>query len=473
MSIKILDAPEPSPGPLGRTELYTLGMGQVIGAGIITLIGYGIAYTGNSAVLAIVVAVILGLIYNLPLTLCSSAFRMGGGYPALSANLLNPVITGVTSLVGLVGLTTLATFGTSFGIYLNQLFPAISIKLGAVICFVFIYAVNMLGIKSMAKAGKYMGYILIVMLLAFVVVGLTTKMVSWDALNPGSQGFFMNGSSGFIGAVALFMYMSYGYNLVINFGVTSKDAKKDTPWTMVACGLSLILVYGGIALVNTGVMPITEAMGMPLSVAAKIVLPGVFYILFMFGGPLCAILTTLNSTFASVPPGMDMTVKDGWLPKWLVKKNRFGAQYIVLSMLFVIGIIPVLFGLEITTLTNMAMLISFVTMLIPFYCLLIMPKKCPTVWKAAKWHLPNWLYYIIWALSFAINLVFFGYFPLMNLPLPVIITVAVLFVVIGAYAIARSRKADAVVYKRLWSGLKHDEIDDIIANQGSRVSSSQ
>ena len=40
MAIKVVKEPAPKPGTLGRVELYALAIGQVIGAGVITLREY-------------------------------------------------------------------------------------------------------------------------------------------------------------------------------------------------------------------------------------------------------------------------------------------------------------------------------------------------------------------------------------------------------------------------------------------------
>ena len=46
MAIHVVKEPVPKPGTLGRTELYALAIGQVIGAGVITLIVPAIKMTG-------------------------------------------------------------------------------------------------------------------------------------------------------------------------------------------------------------------------------------------------------------------------------------------------------------------------------------------------------------------------------------------------------------------------------------------
>ena len=66
-------------GVLGFTELWAIGIGQVIGAGVITLIGPAIGLTGYSAWLAYFVAVCLGAVTNLPIIIFSSVTKYSGG----------------------------------------------------------------------------------------------------------------------------------------------------------------------------------------------------------------------------------------------------------------------------------------------------------------------------------------------------------------------------------------------------------
>ena len=44
----IVNKPEPKPGILKRGDLFAIAVGMVIGAGMVTLIGPAMAYTGYS-----------------------------------------------------------------------------------------------------------------------------------------------------------------------------------------------------------------------------------------------------------------------------------------------------------------------------------------------------------------------------------------------------------------------------------------
>lgn len=56
----------PQPGSLGLSELYAIALGYVIGAGIVTMVGPAIAVTGRSAWVAYFVAILFGLVINIP-----------------------------------------------------------------------------------------------------------------------------------------------------------------------------------------------------------------------------------------------------------------------------------------------------------------------------------------------------------------------------------------------------------------------
>lgn len=95
MAIHVVKEPVPKPGTLGRTELYALAIGQVIGAGVITLIVPAIKMTGYSAWLAYFVAILMGFVMILPFVFISSTLRLGGGNYSMLCDLSSPRTSGV------------------------------------------------------------------------------------------------------------------------------------------------------------------------------------------------------------------------------------------------------------------------------------------------------------------------------------------------------------------------------------------
>lgn len=113
MAIKLVREPEPGPGTLGKPELYALAIGQVIGAGVITLVVPAIKMTGYSAWLAYFAAILMGFFMILPTVFVSSTVRLGGGNYSMLAGLAGPNIAGIYAFMYLTQCLSLSLFGSS------------------------------------------------------------------------------------------------------------------------------------------------------------------------------------------------------------------------------------------------------------------------------------------------------------------------------------------------------------------------
>ena len=150
MAIKILREKEPGPGTMGKPELYALAIGQVIGAGVITLIVPAIKMTGYSAWLAYLIAIIMGFVMILPNVFVSSTVRMAGGNYSMLCGMAGPRVAGVFAFMYLTQCLSLSLFGASAAAYLGDIIPALSspfarIVVGAFLL-TFFFVVNLLGV---------------------------------------------------------------------------------------------------------------------------------------------------------------------------------------------------------------------------------------------------------------------------------------------------------------------------------------
>ena len=69
--------------------------------------------------------------------------------------------------------------------------------------------------------------------------------------------------------------------------------------------------------------------------------------------------------------------------------------------MYIIGMIPILFGLSITTITNMVQLIGACYAFLNFKAYISLPKLYPDAWAKSKYHVPNGLYYFLCCVSLA------------------------------------------------------------------------
>jgi APA family basic amino acid/polyamine antiporter len=135
-----------------------------------------------------------------------------------------------------------------------------------------------------------------------------------------------------------------------------------------------------------GVLPLEQVAGKPLTQVAEIVLPKPVFMFFMVGGAMFALATTLNSQFASAPKQLLQASVDGWLPQKLGYIHpRFKTPMVWLTFFYVITLIPILTGLDISEIGNMVMIISNILTLILSLFLVQLPMKLPDEWAASKY----------------------------------------------------------------------------------------
>ena len=412
MAIKVIKEAAPKPGTLRRPELFALAIGQVIGAGVITLIVPAIKMTGYSAWLAYFAAIIVGFIMILPNVFISSTLRLGGGYYSMLCDLAGPTTSGIFAFSYLTQCLALALFGVAAAAYLGDVIPALGTPtarmiVGAVLL-TFFYVVNLMGVDFMAKAQKAMTWLLIAALIVFAIVGIFK--IQLPIFNFSDPNFLTNGwgltfskgqiTGGFFGAVLLFVYSCQGYSMTIAYGRDSKNARRDIPVVLMLAVPTLAILYVGVAMAGVGVMSVADyGNSSTLVFAAQRIFPSWLYFAFIIGGPIMALLSTLNSSFAYNAITIGQSCDDGWLPVVFGKRNKHNARMYILTFMYILSIVPIIFGLTITTIVNMIQLLMSFFAFLNFIAFIKMPRKYPDAWKKARFHVPDGLYYTICVIS--------------------------------------------------------------------------
>lgn len=463
MAIRVIKESAPPPGILGRTELYALAIGQVIGAGVITLIVPAIKMTGYSAWLAYLVAIFMGFIMILPNVFVSSTLRLGGGNYSMLCDLAGPTTSGIFAFAYLTQCLSLSLFGASAAAYLGDVIPALQgpvpRTLVGVSLLTFFFVINLMGVDIMAKAQKLMTWLLIAALVLFAIVGcFNLKLPIFNFSDPD---FLINGwgitfkdsqiSGGFLGATLLFVYSCQGYYMTTAYGRDAKNARKDIPVVLLMAVPTLIVLYVGVAIAGVGVMSVEEyGASTTLVFSARRLFPPALFYAFIIGGPIMALLSTLNSSFAYNAITIGQSCDDGWLPVAFGKKNKKGSRLWILTFMYIVGLIPIVFGLSITVITNMVQLITSFFAFLNFAAFIKLPKKYPEAWKKARFHIPNGLYYTICTLSLMGFIVVFWKSCLSMSP-ALAITNVVAIVVMAGIGIWRAKVGDVKIHTSVWA----------------------
>ena len=374
-------------------ETLTMATGFTIGSGIITLTGIGIGMTVMRVFVAFALCAVLFLISFRPLFIMSSVLpRMSAAY-SYSKELITKEAGGLYVYIYFFGRITIAIFGISIAQYLASLIPALNnpvgMKVVAAGVLTLFYIINLFGIKNAAIVQNILFVILVFSLLSFVIFGI--GKVEPDFFEQ--RAFFVNGFSGFYSAVSLLFFAVGGAYIITDFAPKIKNPEKVTTKVIYIVTIGVTILYMFIGIVASGVIPQAEAAYQSLVVTARIVYPNnLFFSIFIIGGALGALITTLNSSFVWYSSSLIQACKDGWLPKAWGKTNKYEVPYILTTIFYILGLVPALLGMDLTVVSKIAVGMTILSILIPMAGILKLPEKYPEEWKQSVYskRYPKW-----------------------------------------------------------------------------------
>ena len=298
---------------LGKTELMGIAIGQIIGAGVMSLTGVAIAMTGRSSNIAFLVSTLFVLAAAIPLVFVNSCLRMRGGVYTQTNIFLGKKWSGFYIVQYIVGSISISMFAISLAQYIITFMPGVSVKLVSVIVLTLFFAINYFGISGAAKIQKAMVFILMSALIIFAGFGVFK-------IQPGyfSQPEFMtNGVMGIFQTAALLVFATGGAEVIVDVSGEAKNPKRDIPQVVIVSTLAVALLYGVMCTVAAGILPIDQVANKTLSTVAEIILPRPLFIYFVVCGAIFATATTLNAKIGTCTKPVLQACSDGWFPQKL------------------------------------------------------------------------------------------------------------------------------------------------------------
>ena len=386
-------------------ETLTMATGFTIGSGIITLTGIGIGMTGRSVFVAFAVCAVLFLISFRPLFIMSSVLpRMSAAY-SYSKELITKEAGGLYVYIYFFGRITIAIFGISIAQYLASLIPALNnpvgMKVVAAGVLTLFYIINLFGIKNAAIVQNVLFVILVFSLLSFVIFGIGKVESNFFE----QRAFFVNGFGGFYSAVSLLFFAVGGAYIITVFAPKIRNPEKVMMKVIYIVTIGVTILYMFIGIVASGVIPQAEAAYQSLVVTARIVYPSnLLFSIFIVGGALGALITTLNSSFVWYSSSLIQACKDGWLPKAWGKTNKYEVPYFLTTIFYILGLVPALLGMDLTVVSKIAVGMTILSILIPMAGILKLPEKYPEEWKQSVYskRYPKWCLRVMVVITYLI-----------------------------------------------------------------------
>lgn len=368
---------------LGRMDLVSVAVGQIIGAGIMAMTGTAIGMTGRSVNLAFVIAGILCILTAIPQIMVGGTARFKGGQYTQVAAFGGQRLAGIFTLINVFTGLGIAMYVISFTEYLLALVPGAPAKLISVAVLTILFLMNILGAKQAAVLQTVMCVIMAVAIAAFIAFGVPNLQPGYFA----PPDFMTKGLTGVLMASAYLSFAAGGAQYVINFSGEAKNPKKDIPFAIIVPTIGISVVYAVMGTIAAGVLPVADVANKSLALVAEAILPKPLYVFFIVGGAMFALLTTLNASIGWMCRPIVQVAKDGWLPKVFGRLNaRFGTPVNVLLLFYVIGLVPILAGLDISIVSSSTVILTSAVKVILCFTAIRLPKVMPELWNKSKFH---------------------------------------------------------------------------------------
>ena len=363
-------------------DVFAIALGQVIGSGVLVLIGIGIGFTAYAVPFAIILSAIFSIIKQLPIVFMGSAMPATGGLYVYCKRVLGSKIGFFFLALLLITHILIALFALGFAEYALALLPDLNKKYVALSILLTFYLVNLLGIRQAAALQKVMITFLLIGLSSLIFFGI----LEVDYANfTDQEKLFPDGWYGFGMACVLMSFATGGAYYVSELGGEMKNPHHDLPRAIIFSTLIAAFFIATVSVVAVGILPFEQTAGKTLAEVAKVILPPALYAAFIVGAALFAFATSINSTFSWATKSVLIACKDGWLPKGIAVVNkRFNTPHILLTMLLIVGSAPILVEWDMKYIIMLGSGIVFIYDVVPLLAAFYFARNLPDVFAKAK-----------------------------------------------------------------------------------------
>ncbi|MFN7976937.1 MAG: APC family permease [Vicinamibacterales bacterium] len=370
------------PRTLTFWDVFAIALGQIIGSGIMVLVGIAIDFTGYAIPFAFVLSAVLSTVKQLPVAFMGSAMPATGGLYVYCRTVLGPRLGFFYLALLLITHILIALFALGFAQYALALVPSLNAKAMALGVMAVFYVVNLVGVKEAAIVQKVMIVALLAGLSALIVFGIVQVDVT-RFTDPA--GLLPKGWYGFGLACVVLSFATGGAQFVSELGGEMQRPERDLPLAMITATGVAALFYTFVSVVAVGVLPLDRTAGKPLAEVAKAVLPPAVYVAFVVGAGMFALTTSINSTFSWATKSVLIACEDGWLPKGLAVVNRrFNTPHLLLTGLFVLGAAPIAAGWDLRYIIMLGGGMVFIYDLLPLVAAFLLPARHPEIFARAR-----------------------------------------------------------------------------------------
>lgn len=369
-------APEKPKKVFTLGKLWLMAMGTFVGSGVVSILGFAAGVTGYSVWLSYLIACIVGFGAALPFFMMSSVMYFNGGTYTIATTFLGKRFGGAYIVSTFTSGIAIAMMAAAFGTYVASVFPGQNITLWAVGILTLFYVVNLLGIDFLAVVQKYSTLVLLIALGVFCVIAYMRLDAKTFAF--ADPQFMTSGVTGLMTAAAMLFFSTYSYDG--NVYVMSKYTRRpltNMPKAIFLTFLGLVAVYCGVAVAAVGGAGLDAFANKPLTPVAFAIMPRALAYAFIVLGPVMCLTTTINGVFAGFTIAFEKATLDGWFARSFASRNKRGAPWKILTTIYVVCVVPLIFSINISILTSTTVFLSSILFVPLLIAVIKLPKMFP------------------------------------------------------------------------------------------------
>ena len=300
----------------------SLGVGSMVGAGIFALMGEAGAIAGHATYISFLIGGVIALSSGYSYAKLGSKFPSSGGViEYLFQGFGKSTLAASLSVLFLIStIIQMSMVSKTFGGYASSLFESTPTSwlnnLLTSLVIVFFVFLNIIGSKAVSKAESYIVAVKLIILLTFMVAGLS--FVHWDNFTVSSY----PSTNNILGSLAITYFPYTGFSVITNTAGDMVNPKKQLPRAIFIAILLTILLYVGLTFVVFGNLSIDDVIKYKetaLAQAAKPIFGNLGFLLIT----VAALLSTSSSLNANLFSSLNMSKeesKDGELSSIFRKK---------------------------------------------------------------------------------------------------------------------------------------------------------
>jgi APA family basic amino acid/polyamine antiporter len=321
---------------LNLFHVFCIATGAMVSSGLFILPGMAYAKTGPAFIISYLLAGVFSIAGMLSLAEMTTAMPRAGGDCFTIIRSMGPGVGTVTGLFSWFSLSMKSAFALIGMSVFTIIFVDIDIHIIAVVFCIIFLIINIIGIKEAAKTQSFMVVGLLVLMLLYIILGLSSvKPQNFEPFAPKGEGriFFTAG----------FVFVSYaGLLKVASVAEEIKRPSRNIPLGMVLSLVVVMILYVLMVFVTVGVLD-----GSKLSRSLTPISDGAYVFMGQWGvialsiAAILAFLSTANAGIMTAARSLVPLSQDGLIPERLGKINkRFGTPH---NALLVTGFSMIIF----------------------------------------------------------------------------------------------------------------------------------